>query len=68
MNIKNEMKLISNVSMIIKMICVIIKWDEVFKDPILTAALVDRLTHKAYVINMNGNSYRTKETLEILKE
>ncbi|BDU51055.1 IS21-like element helper ATPase IstB [Haliovirga abyssi] len=43
------------------------KWNEVFKDPVLTAALVDRLIHKSYVINMNGNSYRTKETLEWLK-
>ena len=44
------------------------KWNEVFNDPVLTAALVDRLTHKAYVINTNGNSYRTKETLEMLKK
>ena len=33
-----------------------------FGDPVLTAAMVDRLTHKAYMINMNGNSYRLKET------
>ena len=38
------------------------KWSEVFKDPVLTAAMIDRLTHKSYVINMNGNSYRMKET------
>ncbi len=43
------------------------KWDEIFKDPVLTAAMVDRLTHKAHIINMNGNSYRTMETLEMLK-
>jgi len=42
------------------------RWDEVFKDPILTTAMVDRLVHKSYVVNMNGNSYRTKETLEWL--
>jgi len=29
--------------------------------------MVDRLTHKAHLINMNGKSYRTKETLEWLK-
>lgn len=40
------------------------RWNEIFNDPILTAAMVDRLTHKAHIINMNGNSYRTKETLE----
>ena len=32
------------------------RWNEIFKDPVLTAAMVDRLTHKAHVINMNGNS------------
>lgn len=42
------------------------RWDEIFNDPVLTAAMVDRLTHKAHVINMNGNSYRTKETLDML--
>jgi DNA replication protein DnaC len=44
------------------------KWDEIFKDPVLTAAMVDRLTHKAHIINMNGNSYRTMETLKMLKD
>lgn len=38
------------------------RWDEIFKDPVMTAALIDRLTHKSYIINMNGNSYRLKET------
>lgn len=40
-------------------------WEEIFGDPILTAALVDRLTHKAHLINMNGASYRLKETKEM---
>ncbi|MGP8328773.1 MAG: IS21-like element helper ATPase IstB [Methanosarcinaceae archaeon] len=39
------------------------RWSEVFVDPVLTAAMVDRLTHKAYMVNMNGNSYRIKETV-----
>ena len=38
------------------------RWEEIFGDPVLTAALVDRLTHKAYLVNMNGESYRLKET------
>lgn len=39
------------------------KWNDIFgKDPVLTAALLDRLTHKAYLVNMNGSSYRMKET------
>ncbi|MTI65883.1 MAG: AAA family ATPase [Firmicutes bacterium] len=44
------------------------RWDEIFNDPVLTAAMVDRLTHKSYVINMNGNSYRTKETMDWMKQ
>jgi len=38
---------------------------EFFGDPVLTTALVDRITHKAYLSNMNGESYRLKETKEI---
>lgn len=41
-----------------------LKWQEVFHDPVLTAALTDRLTHKSHVINMNGPSFRMKETEE----
>lgn len=38
------------------------RWSEIFHDPVMTAAMVDRLTHKSYLINMNGNSFRLKET------
>jgi DNA replication protein DnaC len=38
------------------------RWEEIFGDTVLTAALVDRITHKAHLINMNGESYRLKET------
>ena len=44
------------------------RWNEIFNDAVLTAALIDRLTHKSYVINMNGDSYRIKETKEWLEE
>lgn len=44
------------------------RWNEIFNDAVLTAALIDRLTHKSYVINMNGNSYRIKETREWLEK
>jgi len=43
------------------------RWEEIFKDPVMTAAMIDRLTHKSYVVNMNGNSYRLKETQDMLK-
>ena len=40
------------------------RWSEIFGDPVLTAAIVDRITHRAHIINMNGKSYRAKETKE----
>ncbi len=43
------------------------RWEEVFGDPTLTAAMVDRLAHKATVINIKSDSYRIKETKEWLK-
>ncbi len=42
------------------------RWEEVFKDPVLTAAMVDRLAHKAFMVNMNGDSFRIKETQDWL--
>jgi DNA replication protein DnaC len=42
------------------------RWKEIFGDPVLTAAMVDRLTHRAYIVNMNGNSFRVKETRQML--
>ncbi|AIF42183.1 IS21-like element helper ATPase IstB [Virgibacillus sp. SK37] len=44
-----------------------LKWQEIFYDPVLTAALTDRLTHKSHVLNMNGPSFRMKETEEWIK-
>ena len=43
------------------------KWQEIFHDAVLTAALTDRLTHKSHVINMIGPSFRMKETEEWIK-
>lgn len=40
------------------------RWEEVFHAPVLTAALTDRLTHRPYVINMVGGSYRVLENQE----
>lgn len=36
------------------------EWIKVFHDKTLTAALLDRITHRAIVINMNGESYRRR--------
>ena len=42
------------------------RWEEVLKDKVLCSALVDRLCHKSYLVNMTGTSYRIKETKKIL--
>jgi len=39
-------------------------WTQVFGDPTLTAALLDRVTHKAHIINCSWKSYRLKDTLK----
>ncbi len=39
------------------------RWTEIFGDPMLTAATVDRITHKAHIIDTNGSSYRLKQRL-----
>ncbi|XMB67081.1 IS21-like element helper ATPase IstB [Mycoplasmatota bacterium zrk1] len=40
------------------------RWEEIFKDPMLTGALIDRLTHKAYVLDMTvETSFRFEETV-----
>ena len=40
------------------------RWNEVFDDPVLTGAIVDRIAHKAHVVDMTGESYRVLETKE----
>lgn len=42
------------------------RWEEVFGDPVLTGAIVDRIAHKAHVVDMTGDSYRVLETREWL--
>jgi DNA replication protein DnaC len=39
-------------------------WTQVFGDQAMTAALLDRLTHKARIVNCNWQSYRLKQSLE----
>lgn len=43
-------------------------WTQVFGDATLTAALLDRLTHKAHIIPCTWESYRLKETLNSRRE
>ncbi len=37
------------------------RWGEVFGDPTMTTALLDRLTHHAHALSLNGDSYRFRE-------
>jgi DNA replication protein DnaC len=39
------------------------QWDRIFKDPMTTAAAIDRLVHHAIILELTGDSYRT-ETAE----
>lgn len=44
------------------------EWTELFRDQTMTAALLDRLTHKAHIITCNWESYRLKEALKEKEE
>ena len=39
-------------------------WTQVFGDERLTAALLDRLTHKAHILEFTGESYRFRQRME----
>jgi DNA replication protein DnaC len=34
------------------------EWDKIFKDPMTTAAAIDRLVHHSIILEMDGDSYR----------
>ncbi|CAB3389555.1 IS21-like element helper ATPase IstB [Kyrpidia spormannii] len=40
------------------------EWVSVFGDEKLTAALLDRMTHRAHILVMNGESYRFRQSLQ----
>lgn len=44
------------------------RWNEIFKDTVLTGALVDRLAHKAHILDISREtSHRFEETITWLK-
>ena len=41
------------------------KWGEVFSDPVIANALLDRLIHHSHIIKIKGPSYRIKDKIEM---
>ena len=37
------------------------KWEDIFKDPMTTAAAIDRLVHHCIILELNIPSYRMEE-------
>jgi DNA replication protein DnaC len=44
------------------------EWGQVFQGERMTAALLDRLTHKCHIFEMNGESYRFRESMKAKKD
>ena len=43
------------------------EWDQIFQGERMTAALLDRFTHRCHIFEMNGESYRFRESLKAKK-
>ncbi len=37
------------------------KWEQIFKDPMTTAAAIDRLVHHSVILELNVDSYRMEQ-------
>jgi len=37
------------------------EWREIFGDPIIATAILDRLLHHSHIVNIRGDSYRLRE-------
>jgi DNA replication protein DnaC len=48
-------------SVIITSNLVFSEWDRIFKDPMTTAAAIDRLVHHSVILEMTGPSIRNEE-------
>lgn len=44
------------------------KWTDLFENTTMVAALIDRLTFRSHVLDMNGDSYRLKSSLRGLED
>jgi len=43
------------------------EWGQIFQGERMTAALLDRLTHHCHILEMNGESYRFRESMKSKK-
>ena len=43
------------------------EWNQIFQGERMTAALLDRLTHHCHILEMNGESYRFRESMKAKK-
>lgn len=41
------------------------EWEKIFKDPMTTAAAIDRLVHHSMILELNLNSYRLEEAKKV---
>jgi len=62
LNILNEIisERYENGSIIITSNRPIANWDELFNEPVISSALLDRIFHNSHLIKMEGNSYRRR--------
>ncbi len=44
------------------------KWEKIFKDPMVTAAAIDRLVHHCVVLELNVPSYRMEKAEKTKKQ
>lgn len=44
------------------------EWREVFGDPVVATALLDRLLHHAVIIQIEGSSYRLRQHADLIPE
>lgn len=44
------------------------EWGEVFSDPVVATALLDRLLHHAVVVQIEGASYRLRQHADLIPE
>ncbi|MCX8047791.1 MAG: ATP-binding protein, partial [Anoxybacillus gonensis] len=41
-----------------------VEWTNIFGDEKMTAALLDRLTHRSHILLLNGESYRFRQSMK----